>query len=51
MRVCIHPLSYRKRPPHILSRHTIFSDVFDPMQAKQICASEAEMEKLKKETD
>jgi hypothetical protein len=45
MRVCIHPLSYRKRPPHILSRHPLFKDVFDPIIAKSMADSEAELEK------
>lgn len=45
MRVCIHPLSYRKRPPHILSRHPLFKDVFDLIIAKSMADSEAELEK------
>jgi hypothetical protein len=45
MRVCIHPLSYRKRPSHILSRHPLFKDVFDPVLAKLMADSEAELEK------
>jgi hypothetical protein len=47
MRVCIHPLSYRKRPAHIQSRHPLFKDVFDPLLAKKMAESEAELDKQK----
>ena len=40
MRVCIHPYSYRKRPAHILSRHPLFQDVFDPVLAKKFKEAE-----------
>ena len=34
MRASIHPLSYRRRPAYIQSRHPLFIDRYDPTLAK-----------------